>query len=89
MSKCRKVANSVLIECPGCDSTHSIDLARWTWNGDTQKPTFHPSLHLTITYGSEPKKKYVCHSFVVEGKIAYLQDTTHQYSGQTIDLPDC
>lgn len=29
----------------------------------------------------------VCHSFVEEGKIRFLADCTHQYAGQTLDLP--
>lgn len=29
----------------------------------------------------------VCHSFVTDGKIQYLNDCTHALAGQTIDLP--
>ncbi len=29
-----------------------------------------------------------CHSFIIEGKIQYLPDCTHEYAGQTIELPD-
>lgn len=31
---------------------------------------------------------YVCHSFVTDGKIQFLSDSTHHLSGQTVDLPD-
>lgn len=34
---------------------------------------------------SEP---LVCHSFITDGKIEYLNDCTHKLKGQTIDLPD-
>lgn len=30
----------------------------------------------------------VCHSFVVEGRIQFLSDSTHALAGQTVDLPD-
>lgn len=28
----------------------------------------------------------VCHSFVVDGKIQFLSDSTHELAGQTVDL---
>lgn len=30
----------------------------------------------------------VCHSFVTDGRIAFLTDCTHSLAGQTVDLPD-
>ena len=30
----------------------------------------------------------VCHSFVTDGKIQFLNDCTHSMAGQTLDLPD-
>lgn len=30
----------------------------------------------------------VCHSFVIDGKIQFLGDSTHALAGQTVDLPD-
>lgn len=30
----------------------------------------------------------VCHSFVTEGKIRFLQDCSHALAGQTVDLPE-
>jgi len=29
-----------------------------------------------------------CHSFVVDGRIQFLQDSEHELAGQTVDLPD-
>jgi hypothetical protein len=31
---------------------------------------------------------YACHSFVTDGKIQFLADSTHKLSGQTVDLPE-
>lgn len=30
----------------------------------------------------------VCHSFVTDGQIQFLNDCTHALAGQTVDLPD-
>lgn len=30
----------------------------------------------------------VCHSFVTDGKIQFLPDSTHKFSGQTVNLPE-
>ena len=34
------------------------------------------------------KIKKVCHSFVTDGKIRYLNDCTHHLKGQTVELLD-
>jgi len=33
------------------------------------------------------KVHHCCHSFVTDGKIAFLGDCTHALAGQTVDLP--
>lgn len=30
----------------------------------------------------------ICHSFVTDGRIRFLNDCTHELAGQTVDLPD-
>lgn len=46
------------------------------------------------TYNAEhpedpyPYTCFVCHSFVTDGKIQFLDDCTHSLAGQTVDLPD-
>ncbi|PRC92690.1 DUF6527 family protein [Solimicrobium silvestre] len=32
--------------------------------------------------------KDICHSFVVDGRIQFLNDCTHSLAGQTVDLPE-
>lgn len=70
-----------MIYCPACEANHGYD-ARWTFNGDFEKPTFRPSL---ITGDSVGKR---CHSFVTDGKIEYLSDCYHDMAGKTTELPD-
>ena len=36
----------------------------------------------------QSKVKEICHSFVTDGRIQFLSDSTHALAGQTVDLPD-
>jgi hypothetical protein len=73
--------------CAGCETHHAIDPTKWTWNGDTERPTFRPSVLVTYTFGVERTPKR-CHSFVTDGHIQYLDDCTHALAGQTVLLED-
>ena len=33
-------------------------------------------------------KCLICHSFITDGKIQFLNDCSHELAGQTVDLPD-
>lgn len=78
--------------CPGCQYMHRVWVhhpepgngALWTWNGDAEKPTFRASI---LIPGSGKERDHRCHSFVTEGRIQFLLDSTHSLSGQTVDLP--
>ena len=81
---------SVWIEWPGCGYTHAFKLdvpqengAIWKWNGDTERPTFTPSMLVNAHHESSR-----CHSFVTDGKIQFLSDCWHPLKGQTVELPD-
>lgn len=71
--------------CPGCAMYHWYPVPRWTFNGNTEKPTFTPSLLNTWTFGekNEPRR---CHLFVTDGRIVYCGDCTHALAGKTVDL---
>lgn len=78
--------------CQGCECTHAIAVekpfsngAKWTFNGNMDLPTFSPSVK---TWWQRWGKPHVCHYFLTNGKINYLSDTTHKFSGQTVDLMD-
>jgi len=81
-----RITGHPAIWCPACDNFHIFD-ARWTWNGDTEKPTFNPSFKSWSEYGPE-RKLHVCHSFVRNGEWQYLSDCTHRHAGQTVPVPD-
>ncbi|WP_165418410.1 DUF6527 family protein [Dyella amyloliquefaciens] len=74
---------------PGMErSTHARpDL--WTFNGDLDRPTFAPSLLCkSHRWDGEKQVPYVCHTFIREGRIQFLDDCTHALAGQTVDLPE-
>ena len=79
-----------LIYCPGCETVHVFD-KRWSFNGDEVNPTFKPSLliHADSDYwkSSGGRRGFRCHSFVTNGRIQFLKDSTHKLAGQTVDLP--
>ncbi len=72
--------------CPGCSTFHSVSVntagARWSWNQSLELPTLTPSIHVTDDGGAT-----VCHSYVRNGEIQFLSDSTHALAGQMVDLP--
>lgn len=84
--------------CEGCEIAHYVD-NRWSFNGDMEKPTFTPSIlrrSKAIPTDEECERilsgetvelaDLVCHSYITDGKIQYLNDCTHKLSGQTVNL---
>lgn len=76
-------------KCPGCNVIHTIDNDRWDFNGDYECPTLYPSVN-----GSGKRVNngewydWRCHSWVKNGKIQFLNDSTHELAGQTVELPE-
>ena len=88
--------NRFLFHCPGCKCAHQIAAkgataynppVAWDWNGSLTNPTFSPSLKVWWDEGS-PAVNKVCHSFITDGKIQFLHDSTHELAGQTVEIPD-
>jgi len=76
-------------DCPGCKCSHGVWTtesndrnAVWRWNNDVNKPTVSPSLRVSFGNGK------ICHSFIKDGKIQFLNDCTHHLAGQTVELPE-
>lgn len=59
----------------------------WSFNGDFEKPTVTPSLHIWVE-DKKGNRISTCHSFITNGKIQYLSDCRHKLAGQTVDLHD-
>jgi len=77
---------------------------QWEFNDDLDNPTISPSLlyktgHYLTGQKQPPDCRHckedadmgtctVCHSFIKNGNIQYLNDCTHKLAGQTIPLPE-
>lgn len=80
------------LQCPGCNTVHTIFVAgnekpRWDWNGDREKPTFSPSILVQQDWGPNHEQR-ICHSFVRDGQWQFLGDCTHELKGKTVDMVD-
>lgn len=76
--------------CPGCGDPHRLTTqgngARWTFNANADSPTFTPSLITRYRCGDPEEPDRVCHLFIRDGKIEYLDDCTHGMAGQTVGM---
>ena len=85
-----KSNGNIFFDCPGCEGPHGVNCGEghgpvWTFNGDVNKPTFSPSV--LVAYENRlSTDKFICHSFVRDGKIQFLSDCTHSLRGQTVDI---
>lgn len=85
--------------CPGCDSAHVVSDA---WQVDVNAATITPSVLVhgrkrfideslwgsALLGPSNITDVPQCHSFVTNGRIQYLGDSTHSLAGQTVELPE-
>jgi hypothetical protein len=71
------------IFCPGCECGHGWT-AGWTFNGNLDKPTISPSLLVNWVRGDGVAVR--CHSFINDGMIQFLDDSTHALRGQSVAL---
>lgn len=55
----------------------------WSWNGSLDTPTIKPSI-LTKTYIADVD--IICHTWINDGKVIFLDDCSHELAGQTLDL---
>ncbi len=69
-----------VFHCPGCEEIHQFD-PRWTRSGPKSSPTFSPSLVTKVNVQGD-----VCHLYVREGRIQFLDDSHHELAGQTVPM---
>lgn len=84
--------------CTGCDGAHMVGVSgpgpHWGYNGDPDKPTFSPSIKAEyngpdageLDDDGNRVPPAICHSFVRDGRSAFLSDCTHELAGQMVDL---
>lgn len=90
-----------LFMCPGCREVHVVGPS-WQFNGNCDRPTFSPSILVqghaverddagkwTGGWLRDPAGNLVqsiCHSFIRDGQIKFIHDSTHPLAGQTVPL---
>lgn len=81
--------NMYAFHCPGCGYDHAVRVEpfktppTWKWNGSLEKPTITPSIMV-----NRQAPDMLCHSFVTDGEIQFLQDCFHALRGKTVPLPE-
>lgn len=88
--------DALMFCCPGCagdggtglhmlpvNATDSAGRPKWTWDGNLEAPTLDPSI---LTRWGPSEKNNVCHSYLRNGVIEFLDDCTHVYAGQHVPL---
>jgi len=81
--------------CPGCSRIHLLPVGmgtghmypHWRFNDDLEAPTFEPSIQARWDSGPGSHMN-ICHSFVRNGNIQFMDDCTHSLRGQTVALMD-
>jgi hypothetical protein len=72
--------------CEGCGWEHAFALVEngghHHFNMDLNNPTITPSLLQNFN------PEHICHSFIKDGNIQYLNDCWHHLKGQTVELLD-
>jgi len=76
--------------CPGCEGMHQVKVGdgtgpRWGWNGDADRPSFTPSILVSVPWGDPPMERR-CHLYVTDGELQYLVDSTHRLAGRTVPM---
>lgn len=87
--------------CPGCEEMHVLPDS-WTFNGDVNRPTFHPSfLHSLVARELEEGvwtgdwkrdadgalRRIICHYHLIDGQLQFCADSVHALAGKTVPLP--
>lgn len=80
--------------CPACESMHDFAVeaafrngARWSFNGDGERPTFSPSMNIGVGPFPDGRTER-CHYHLIAGRLQFLGDCTHTMAGKTVDCPD-
>lgn len=81
MSKVLLTDYSITFWCIACDMLHGIPRDYWGWNNNRDAPTITPSIR--VEYDD-----VICHSNIQDGKQQYCEDSTHQFAGHVVNLPD-
>jgi len=97
----RKTQGGFAHWCPGCEEMHILP-STWTFNGNLERPTFHPSFrhfglqrvfangNWTGEWRRDSKGNtipFVCHYQITDGQIKFCSDSTHSMANWGVALP--
>ncbi len=81
--------------CPACKQLHGVWTssknnkgAKWSFNGNIDKPTITPSLDIKWYKTGTNEIVRRCHSVITAGMISFCGDCTHNLAGQVIEIPE-
>jgi len=89
--------------CPGCEEMHVIPARGWTFDGNVETPSFHPSVKHTglrtvvvdgrwtgewVLDAAGTPIPHCCHYFLTAGELRFCSDSTHPLAGRTVALPE-
>jgi hypothetical protein len=80
--------DALVFYCPGCENPHTITITgngSWSFDGNYNSPTISPSI---LSTGQDESGKTICHSFLKNGVLQFLDDCTHALKGQSVPLPE-
>lgn len=77
--------------CPACEELHALSCEKappngqlFVWDGEINFPTFWPAMRIQIGPFTRRDRKpdWVCHYFLRQGILTYLNDCTHPLVGE-------
>jgi hypothetical protein len=72
--------------CPACNHCHVID-DTWAISDMPDSPTVRPSVLVNTKNSPYYESRLpTCHLFIMDGKLQYLSDCTHAFSGKTVSM---
>lgn len=74
-----------LLTLPVVRSGSREGTGRWSWNGSVGAPTLRPSVLTQYEGGVD---SWRCHTWINDGAVHFLADSTHPLAGQTVALLD-
>ena len=69
----------------GGNNFNFTNFSNANFNNNVNKPTVSPSIKIE-SHGGD--KETICHSFIRNGFIEYLNDCTHSLAGKKVELPE-
>ena len=87
MKSKRASDGTLLFYCPGCEMMHGIN-DRWQISGEPDNLTVNPSVRTTWQPSGThlPTEKILCHMYIKDGQLIFLNDCTHKLAGKTVPM---